>query len=91
MKVSLKQSLMMAALAATVSSASLAAAPSAAPQPAYKPVTDARLANPEPENWLLTKGNYEGWSYSPLNQVTTANVSKLKPVWSSSTGVLSGH
>lgn len=57
----------------------------------YKPVTDARLANPEPENWLLTKGNYAGWSYSPLEQITTKNVSKLRPVWSAATNVGSGH
>ncbi|PZQ13511.1 MAG: PQQ-dependent dehydrogenase, methanol/ethanol family [Rhodanobacter denitrificans] len=57
----------------------------------YKPVTAARLANPEPENWLLTKGNYAGWSYSTLNQITTSNVTKLRPVWSAATGVNSGH
>ena len=57
----------------------------------YRPVTDARLASPEPENWLMTKGNYAGWSYSALEQITPANVSKLRPVWAASTGVLSGH
>ncbi|HUD42202.1 MAG TPA: PQQ-dependent dehydrogenase, methanol/ethanol family [Dokdonella sp.] len=57
----------------------------------YKPVTAERLANPEPENWLLTKGNYAGWSYSTLNQITTSNVTKLRPVWSAATGVNSGH
>lgn len=72
-----------AALALTIASALNAAD--------YKPVTDARLANPEPENWLLAKGNYEGWSYSPLDQINTSNVAKLKPVWSAATGVASGH
>src|SRR5271163_2430687 len=57
----------------------------------YTPVTDARLANPEPQNWLMTRGNYAGWSYSPLNQVNTSNVKNLTPVWSVSTGVDSGH
>ena len=57
----------------------------------YKPVTEERLKNPEPENWLLTKGNYEGWSYSPLDQITPENVAKLKPVWSAATGINSGH
>ena len=28
----------------------------------YTPVTDARLANPEPGNWLMTRGGYKGWS-----------------------------
>ena len=57
----------------------------------YTPVTDARLANPEPQNWLMTRGNYQGWSYSPLNQINTSNVKNLVPVWSVSTGVDSGH
>ncbi len=57
----------------------------------YSPVTDARLANPEPENWLMTRGNYKGWSYSPLDQINTSNVKNLVPVWTLSTGVDSGH
>ncbi len=57
----------------------------------YKPVTDARLSNPESENWLLTKGNYAGWSYSALKGINTENVKKLKPVWSAATNVGSGH
>ena len=40
----------------------------------YTPVTDARLANPEPENWLMTRGNYKGWSYSALDQINAYNV-----------------
>ena len=44
----------------------------------YTPVTDARLANPEPQNWLMTRGNYAGWSYSPLEQVNVSNVK----IWS---------
>jgi alcohol dehydrogenase (cytochrome c) len=58
---------------------------------AYSPVTDERLKNPEPENWLLLRGNYQGWMYSPLDQINTANVKNLVPVWSYSTGVDSGH
>ncbi len=57
----------------------------------YTPVTDARLANPEPENWLMTRGNYKGWSYSALDQINTHNVKSLVPVWSLSTGADSGH
>ena len=57
----------------------------------YTPVTDARLQNPEPQNWLMTRGNYQGWSYSPLDQINTKNVKNLVPVWSVSTGVDSGH
>lgn len=57
----------------------------------YKTVTQERLNNPEPENWLMPKGNYQGWSYSSLEQINTRNVRRLQPVWSYSTGVGSGH
>ena len=57
----------------------------------YKPVTDQRLANPEPENWLQYRGNYQSWGYSPLDQITAKNVTKLVPAWSLSTGVSEGH
>ncbi len=57
----------------------------------YTPVTDERLANPEPQNWLMTRGSYKGWSYSPLDQINSGNVKGLVPVWAVSTGVDSGH
>ncbi len=57
----------------------------------YNPVTDARLANPEPHNWLSWRGNYEGWGHSPLSQINADNVKDLVPVWSFSTGVTEGH
>jgi alcohol dehydrogenase (cytochrome c) len=81
----------------TLSLASCAPTPS--PQPSaqvrapagYADVTDSRLVNPEPQNWLMYRGNYSGWGYSPLEQITPANVKKLVPVWSFSTGVTEGH
>jgi alcohol dehydrogenase (cytochrome c) len=57
----------------------------------YSPVTAQRLTNPEPGNWLMTRGNYQGWSYSPLDQINAGNVKRLRPVWAVSTGVTSGH
>ncbi len=63
----------------------------AAPAISYTPVTHERLVNPEPENWLMAKGNYQGWSYSSLDKINTRNVKKLVPVWSYATGVGSGH
>lgn len=65
-----------------------------APDPAerdYEPVTAARLLNPEPENWLMIRRTYNGWGYSPLDQITTANVSQLKPVWGFATGETHVH
>ena len=57
----------------------------------YRPVTSQRLAQPEPENWLMYRGTYNGWGYSPLDQITTENVSTLIPVWTFSSGVTEGH
>lgn len=58
---------------------------------AYTDVTQDRLNNPEAENWLHLRGNYQGWMYSPLDKINTANVKNLTPVWAYSTGVDSGH
>src|ERR1041385_6115071 len=52
----------------------------------YQPVTAERLKNPEPGNWLMIRRTYDGWGYSPLDQITTQNVTRLRPVWGFSTG-----
>ena len=62
-----------------------------AQQQDYTPVTAQRLLQPEPENWLMYRGTYNSWGYSPLDQITPANVGKLVPVWTFSTGVTEGH
>jgi alcohol dehydrogenase (cytochrome c) len=70
---------------------SMAPAMAAAQIRAYRPVTDGRLLNPEPQNWLMYRGNYAGWGYSALDQITPANVRRLAPVWALGTGVAEGH
>jgi alcohol dehydrogenase (cytochrome c) len=47
----------------------------------YVPVTDEMLRNPPPGDWLMARRNYQAWSYSPLDQVTRANVKDLKLAW----------
>ena len=47
----------------------------------YLPVTDARLRGPEPESWLMYRRTYDGWGFSPLDQVDSSNVADLTPVW----------
>jgi alcohol dehydrogenase (cytochrome c) len=47
----------------------------------YTPVTDAMLRNPDPGDWLMVRRNYQGWSYSPLNEITRSNVKDLKLAW----------
>jgi len=50
--------------------------------PTYNPVTDAMLAKPADGDWLMYRRNYQGWSNSPLKQVTAANVKNLQLQWS---------
>ncbi|HEY2843298.1 MAG TPA: PQQ-binding-like beta-propeller repeat protein, partial [Bryobacteraceae bacterium] len=52
----------------------------------YQTVTAERLKNPSPSDWLMIRRTYDGWGYSPLDQITTANVTGLKPVWIFATG-----
>src|SRR5580698_3111633 len=66
-----------------------------APMPAvlrdYQTVSAERLANPEDGNWLSIRRTYDGWGYSPLDQITTDNVKSLRPVWIFSTGETKVH
>src|SRR4029453_2893769 len=69
--------------------------PPQAPMPAvlrsYQPVTADRLKNPEDSNWLMVRRTYDGWGYSSLDQITPANVNRLRPVWVFSTGEARVH
>src|SRR5688500_996624 len=57
----------------------------------YSPVTKNRLLKPEDRNWLLIRRTYDGWGYSPLDDITAANVSRLRLVWSAPTGEVGAH
>jgi alcohol dehydrogenase (cytochrome c) len=57
----------------------------------YSTVTPQRLEKPEAGNWLLYRRTYDNHGFSPLHQITTANVKDLVPVWTFSTGVTEGH
>ena len=57
----------------------------------YQPVDAARLKNPEAGNWLMIRRTYDGWGYSPLDQITTQNVARLRPIWGFSTGETRVH
>ena len=54
--------------------ATLLAQQNAAPTPAvlqnYKPVTPDRLKKPEDSDWLMVRRTYDGWGYSPLEQIS---------------------
>ncbi len=70
------------------------AAPSAPVPPIlqhYKPPGSDRLKHPDDGDWLMVRRTYNGWGYSPLDQITPANVARLQPLWVFSTGVVNGH
>jgi alcohol dehydrogenase (cytochrome c) len=48
----------------------------------YTPVTDEMLRNQDPGDWLMARRNYQGWSHSPLTQITPGNARELQLVWS---------
>ena len=47
----------------------------------FVPLTDEMLRNPDPDDWLMWRGNYSAWSYSPLDQINRRNVDDLKLEW----------
>ncbi len=57
----------------------------------YQPVTAERLKQPEDSNWLMIRRTYDGWGYSPLQEITPNNIQRLRPVWVFSTGEIRGH
>ena len=75
-------------LLASVSSVGLLIATQApaAPIDNYTPVSQERLKNPEPGNWLQIRRTYDGQMHSPLTQITPENVKGLKQVWTATTG-----
>jgi glucose dehydrogenase len=49
--------------------------------PAQVPYTRIVNANKEPQNWLTYSRTYDGQRYSPLAQITPANVARLNTLW----------
>jgi alcohol dehydrogenase (cytochrome c) len=47
----------------------------------FVPVTDAMIQDPDPKDWLSWRRTLDSWGYSPLNQITRANVEQLRLVW----------
>src|SRR5947207_6940313 len=66
-------------------------APVAAVLQNYKSVTAERLKKPEDGDWLSVRRTYDGWGYSPLNQIKRGNVDDLQLKWVLLTGQNNGH
>ena len=75
----------LASIASGVFAAALAvvaAPPALAQEDRIRPVTDAELENPSPDDWLMWRRTLDGWGYSPLDQINRENVGDLRMVWS---------
>src|SRR5688572_16804268 len=81
--------------AITPESLSIPEQPPSPPRPSvivnYPAVSAERLKRPGDNEWLMVRRTYDGWGYSPLDQINTNNVSRLQPVWTMSTGMNNGH
>src|SRR5258708_6947824 len=49
-------------------------------------VTPQRLADPEPQNWLMNHRTYDGQRFSPLDRINKSNVKSLKLAYSVALG-----
>jgi alcohol dehydrogenase (cytochrome c) len=49
--------------------------------PGFRPVSEAELENPSPDDWLMVRGNQKAQSYSSLTQITKDNVGELELAW----------
>ena len=58
------------------------APPVLAQEDRIRPVTDAELQNPSPDDWLMWRRTLDGWGYSPLDRIDRNNVDELRMVWS---------
>lgn len=47
----------------------------------FIPVTDAMLESPDPADWPMIRRSYDAHSFSPLDQINTANVDSLSLEW----------
>jgi len=52
------------------------------PLDGYTPVTDEMLAAPAPSEWLGWRRTWDAHGFSPLTQITKANVANLRVAWS---------
>src|SRR5580692_856054 len=52
----------------------------------FVPVTQEMLLNPSPDDWLMYSRTYDAQRYSPLKQITRANVGQLRMAWTRGMG-----
>jgi alcohol dehydrogenase (cytochrome c) len=81
MKPNVKSALIVSALLLPL--ADLAQGQQTRPNPlaAMTPVTNEMLKNPPAGDWLMWRRTYNGWGYSPLDQINKDNVKNLRVAW----------
>jgi alcohol dehydrogenase (cytochrome c) len=55
--------------------------PANSPLEQLRPVSDAMLANPPAESWLMWRRTWDAYGYSPLSQINTGNVANLREAY----------
>jgi alcohol dehydrogenase (cytochrome c) len=83
MRLPFRGSLLSAALLCAFSPAGQAQTPTATMRTVsnFVTVTDEVMRSPKPEDWMMHRRNYQGWGYSPLEQINKGNVKNLQLVW----------
>jgi alcohol dehydrogenase (cytochrome c) len=66
------------ALAAGLAGVALAAVTVLSARDTFVPVTQKMLENPSPDDWLMYSRTYDAQRFSPLKQITKANVGQLR-------------
>jgi alcohol dehydrogenase (cytochrome c) len=64
----------LACIASGLLASAAVAAPALAQEDRIRPVTDAELETPSPDDWLMWRRTLDGWGYSPLDQINRENV-----------------
>src|SRR5437764_8524198 len=54
-------------------------------------VTSQRIANPEPQNWLMNHRTYDGQRFSPLERINKGNAKDLKLAYAAPLGGGAGN
>ncbi|WP_197410809.1 pyrroloquinoline quinone-dependent dehydrogenase [Devosia epidermidihirudinis] len=65
----------------TLSAAGISSAQEASRLDGITPVTTDTLTNPSDGDWLHWRRTYDGWGYSPLEQINKENVANLGVAW----------
>jgi alcohol dehydrogenase (cytochrome c) len=77
-----RKSFMLGLVTLLFASVSAFAQQGADPMRNLMPVTDGMLRDPPASDWLMWRRTYNGWGYSPLDQINKDNVKNLQVAWS---------